>query len=438
MTTINVVEATSTEALKFLEDNFAQFLKLQFTDIMGTNKNIEVPQAQFEKAINGEIMFDGSSIEGFVRIEESDMLLKPDLDTLALDPSRNSVARVICDIYHTDGTPFAGCPRLILKKVIAEAEALGYEAAFGCEAEFFVFNKNGKKTDDSAGYFDAAPADKGESLRQSIIYQLHELEFEVEASHHEVAAGQHEIDFKYADPLKTADNLATFKIIVRRQCNEYGLMASFMPKPVNGINGSGMHTHQSLFTKNVNQFDDPNGEHGLSDTALSYIAGLMEHAKGMCAITNPTVNSYKRLVPGYEAPTIIAWSPMNRSPLIRIPAKRGDSTRCELRMPDPSANPYLAIAVQLAAGLDGIKRKLTPPPVTTENLFDESALRSHHLESLPRDLHDALDHLENSPLILDVLGAHISSKFVEAKRREWLEYSAFVSKWETDRYLGKI
>ena len=422
-------------------------LRLQFTDITGINKNVEVPRSQFAKALAGDILFDGSSIEGFVRIEESDMLLKPDLETfriLPYDDEGGRVGRLICDIYNADNTPFAGCPRLALRRQVEAASQLGYEMMAGCEAEFFLFrmDESGAPSldaHDEGGYFDLAPVDKAEPLRRLIIRDLEMLGFEVEAGHHEVAQGQHEVDFKYAGAITTADNLATFRFVVRNVAYRHGFHATFMPKPIAGANGSGMHTHQSLFRGDTNAFYAPNTDWKLSRVGLSYIAGLLKHARGFVALTNPLVNSYKRLVPGYEAPTNIAWSMRNRSPLIRIPEKRGHSTRCELRMPDPSANPYLALAVQLAAGLDGIKNELTPPDPVNKNFFTMShrERRKHRIDELPRDLHEALECLGKDEVIKDALGEHIYSRFVEAKSQEWLEYSATVSTWEVERYLGQ-
>jgi len=422
-------------ALQTLKDGKIRFLRLQFTDIMGTNKNVEVPESQFEKALKGEVMFDGSSIEGFTRIEESDMLLKPDLDTLVILDKNQGIARVICDVRNPNGRPFEGCPRLALKRQIDEVKKMGYEAAFGCEAEFFLFEKCGEVIHDHGGYFDLVPADEGELIRREIVERLQKLDFEVEASHHEVAQGQHEIDFKYADPLKTADNLATFKFVVRQTAYDHGLVATFMPKPVNGVNGSGMHTHQSLFKDGVNVFDDPGGSYGLSELALNYIAGLLYHAKGMVAITNPTVNSYKRLVPGFEAPTRISWGPINRSPLIRIPAKRGNSARCELRMPDPAANPYLSIAVQLAAGLDGIKNGLAPDKAVDHNLFEDE---SGTFDELPSNLWEAMKCLDKNDVIVDAIGPHILMQFMKAKTAEWNAYASSVTDWEVKRFLGAM
>ena len=439
--------ATAEDILRLAERFEVDSLRLQFTDITGINKNVEVPQSQFAKALAGDILFDGSSIEGFVRIEESDMLLKPDLATfriLPYDDEGGRVARLICDIYNADTTPFTGCPRLPLRRKVEQAAQVGYSMMAGCEAEFFLFqvDEEGRPsldTHDKGGYFDLAPVDKAEPLRRLIINDLEMLGFEVEAGHHEVAHGQHEIDFKYADAVKTADNLATFKFVVRNVAYRHGFLATFMPKPIQGANGSGMHTHQSLFRGDTNAFFAPNAEWQLSRVGLSYIAGLLKHARGFVAVTNPLVNSYKRLVSGYEAPTNVAWSMRNRSPLIRIPEKRGRSTRCELRMPDPAANPYLALAVQLAAGLDGIKQELTPPDPVNKNMFTMShrERRKHRIEELPRDLHEALDCLEKDQVIRDALGEHIYERFMEAKRQEWLEYSASVSEWEIDRFLGR-
>jgi glutamine synthetase len=437
---------TKREILETAKKQGVSFLRLQFTDILGVNKNVEVPESQFEKALEGDIMFDGSSIEGFVRIEESDMVLKPDLDTfrvLPYDDEGGRVARVICDIYNPDGSSFAGCTRQALKRQIAKAQGMGYTMMAGVEAEFFIFQLDGNgnpttETHDSGGYFDLTPVDRAEEIRRLIVRDLVSMGFEVEAGHHEVAPGQHEIDFRYAEALETADNLATFRFVVRNVAYRHGFLATFMPKPIFGQNGSGMHTHQSLFKKDANAFHDPKGQWELSDVALAYIAGLLGHARGYCAVTNPLVNSYKRLVPGYEAPVNVAWSMRNRSPLVRIPDRRGSGTRCELRMPDPSANPYLALAVQLAAGLDGVERKLTPPDPVSKNIFEMSYRdrRKYRIDELPRDLYEALDELEKDEVITGALGPHIYSRYVEAKREEWQEYIGKVSAWELERYLS--
>ncbi len=439
--------ATRDDLLALAERFGVGFLRLQFTDILGVNKNVEVPQSQFAKALDGEIIFDGSSIEGFVRIEESDMLLKPDLATFRILPFGDEgghVARVLCDIHTPDGEPFDGCPRTALKRQLERARALGFSMMAGCEAEFFLFELGeggipSTNTHDDASYFDLGPVDKGEEIRRVIIQQLVRMGFEVEAAHHEVARGQHEIDFRYADALTTADNLATFRFVVRNVAARFGYMASFMPKPIEGINGSGMHTHQSLFRgPGDNAFYDPKAEHQLSAVALSYIEGLLQHARGFCAITNPLINSYKRLVPGYEAPINVAWSMRNRSPLVRIPDRRGTGTRCELRMPDPSANPYLALAVQLASGLDGVQRKLEVREPVSRNIFTMSYRdrRKYRIDELPRDLHEALEQLEKDDVVKAALGPHLTERFLDAKRKEVEEFNRHVSSWEIERYLG--
>lgn len=395
-------------------------------------------------------MFDGSSIEGFVRIEESDMYLRPDFDTFAILPWRpqtGKVARFICDVYTPDGKPFEGDPRYILRKVIKQADEMGFQFNVGPECEFFLFHTDDEghattNTNDRGGYFDLGPTDLGENARRDMCLTLEKLGFEIEASHHEVAKAQHEIDFKYDEGLKTADNIMTFKLVVKTLANKHGMCATFMPKPLFGINGSGMHTNMSLTYKDTgkNAFYDPDKELQLSDIALSYIAGIIKHIKGMAAITNPLVNSYKRLVPGYEAPCYIAWSARNRSPLIRIPAARGMATRIELRCPDPSANPYLALAVCLAAGLDGIKNNLKPPAPVDCNIFalDMAERQAMGIDSLPADINQAVNELEKDDYIMSVLGEHISSKYIKAKRHEWDAYRTSVSQWELDAYLNQF
>ncbi len=437
---------TREEILKVCKDEDVRFLRLQFSDIFGVNKNVEIPSSQFEKALDGEVMFDGSSIEGFSRIEESDQLLAPDYDSFRVLPWENKqgrIARIICDIQNPDFTPFAGCARSTLKRVCKKASDMGYKMFAGPEAEFFLFYKNEKgiptiDTHDFAGYFDLAPIDLGEEARQEIVNKLQDLGFEVEAAHHEVAHGQHEIDFKYEDSITTADNIATFRFVVRKVAQDYGLHATFMPKPVYGINGSGMHTHMSLFKGKENIFYDEKAEYQLSNEARWYIAGLLKHAKAFVAITNPLVNSYKRLVPGFEAPVNIAWSERNRSPMIRIPAKRGKSTRAEVRMPDPAANPYLALAVMLAAGLDGIQNKMSCPDPVNKNIFAMSQReRSRYkIEPLPSNLQKAIESFEKSKLMRETLGDHIFFHFIESKKQEWSDYISQVHQWELDRYFG--
>lgn len=451
-----ISESMSREAiLAHMKKHNVRFLRLQFTDIAGANKNVEVPASQFEKALDGEIMFDGSSIEGFTRIEESDMLLKPDFDTYRVDPwpsegqshtDHGLVAHIICDVYMPEGNAFDGCPRGILKRVIAQAAELGYSMSAGPEAEFFLFQRAADgsattHTHDGAGYFDLAPTDLGEQCRREIVIALENLGFEIEAAHHEVAAGQHEIDFKYGDALSTADKLSVFRFVVRKVARDMGLHATFMPKPIFGENGSGMHVHMSLFQDDVNAFYEEGAEDGgVSDLMRWYVGGLLHHGRALAAVTNPTVNSYKRLVPGYEAPTHLAWSMRNRSPLIRVPARRGIGTRCELRMPDPSCNPYLAFAVMLAAGLDGVKNKIDPPAPVSGNVYTMSARERSRLKikSLPANLGEAVDILEKNSVIKDALGEHAFKQFVHAKRSEWAEYIAEVHPWEVKRYLTRM
>ena len=435
------------EILDIIKEQDVRFLRLQFTDILGINKNVEIPSSQIEKALDGDIMFDGSSIEGFVRIEESDMLLVPDLSTFQVypwgDPGAR-VARVICDVHTPDGGHFEGDPRWVLKRVVARAEAMGFRMNAGMEAEFFMFRpgaggKVSTTTHDVGSYFDLAPSDLGEDARRAIVVALEKMGFEVEAAHHEVAHGQHEIDFRYADALRTADNITTFRFVVKYVAQQFGLVASFMPKPIFGQSGSGMHTHQSLFRGNENAFYDAAGQYELSETALHYIGGLLKHARACTAITNPLVNSYKRLLTGYEAPANIAWSMRNRSPMLRIPARRKIGTRVEHRAPDPSANPYLALAVMLAAGLDGIETRADYREPVNENIWEMShrERRRLRIDDLPHDLNEACDELEKDDVIRDALGPHVTRHFLAAKREEWREYMMQVTKWELDNYLAK-
>ncbi len=382
---------------KIAKEEDVRYLRLMFTDILGTIKNMEVPISQLEKVLDNKMMFDGSSIEGFVRIEESDMYLYPDLDTWLVFPwgsEQGKIARLICDVYKPDGTPFAGDPRNNLKRVLRKMEDMGFtDFNLGPEPEFFLFktDENGKPTfdlNDEGGYFDLAPTDLGEDCRREIVLELEELGFEIEASHHEVAPGQHEIDWKYSRALEACDNIQTFKLIVKTVARKHGLHATFMPKPVYGVNGSGMHCNMSLFNEEGNAFYDAGSESGLSETAYKFIAGLLHHAKAYTAICNPIINSYKRLVPGYEAPVYIAWSTQNRSPLIRIPASRGLSTRVELRSVDPSTNPYLALATLLAAGLDGIASDIEVPAPIDRNIYimDAEDREANGIYDLPKKL----------------------------------------------------
>jgi glutamine synthetase len=436
---------TKEDIISIVRENDIKFIRMQFTDIFGQLKNVAITASQIEKAVNNQIMIDGSSIEGFVRIQESDQYLYPDLDSFSVLPWRpqfGKVARLICDIYNPDGTPFVGDPRYVLRRVLKKAADMGYTFNVGPECEFFLFQTNERgnpitKTDDEAGYFDLGPLDRGEGTRREICLALEEMGFEIEASHHEVAAGQHEIDFKYAEALKAADNIMTFKLAVKTLAQKNGQHATFMPKPVFGVNGSGMHTNMSLFRDGKNAFYDANGHKGLSKEALGFIAGLLAHVKGMCAITNPLVNSYKRLVPGYEAPCYIAWSASNRSTLIRIPASRGQATRVELRNPDPTCNPYLALAVCLAAGLDGIEKGLTPPAEITENIYEMSPAKrlENSITSLPGSLEEAIAELLKDDLIKETLGEHVLTQYINGKEAEWNEYRTQVSDWEINKYF---
>jgi glutamine synthetase len=436
--------------LRTVAENDVKFIRLQFTDILGVMKSISITSDQLEKALDGELMFDGSSIEGFVRIEESDMYLRPDPNTFLILPwngsnSSSKTARLICDIYDSNNQPFAGSPRYALQRVLQEAGKMGYTMYVGPEPEFFLFQLDEKgaptlETNDKAGYFDLPPVDKGEEARRDMVQTLQSMGFEIEASHHEVAPGQHEIDFKYQEALATADNIVTFRIVVRTVAQQHGLHATFMPKPIYGIAGSGMHLHVSLFKGEENVFYDPAAKDGLSKECLSFIAGVLKHARAISAITSPTVNSYKRLVPGYEAPVYIAWSHRNRSPLIRIPARRGIGTRIELRNPDPTCNPYLGLAVVLKAGLDGIRLNLKPPAAVEQNIYemDLATRKMNNIESLPENLYEAINELRQDRVIQEALGEHIYSRFVLAKIREWENYSSRVYDWEIDEYLEKF
>lgn len=438
---------TQKDIIRMVEEADVRFIRLQFTDILGELKNITITPSELGHALDDQCMFDGSSIEGFVRIEESDMFLRPDLDTFLIFPwntQNGRVARLICDIYLPDGTPFEGDPRRVLHRAVSRAEKMGYTFNVGPECEFFLFNTDefGHPTTvtyDTAGYFDLGPSDLGESCRRDICLNLEELGFEIEASHHEVAFAQHEIDFKYDSALSAADRLMTFKLVVKTCAAANGLCATFMPKPVENRAGSGLHINMSLMKNGKNIFCDSQSETGFSKIGLNFVAGIMKHAKGICAVTNPLVNSYKRLVPGFEAPCHIAWTLSNRSALIRIPASRGESTRAELRSPDPACNPYLAFALLLAAGLDGVEHDMTPPPAVTSNIYGiaEEDLRQQQVEALPRSLEEAVKEMKTDPLVREALGGHVFSKYIETKEKEWRSFSSTVSQWELDRYLSK-
>lgn len=439
---------TKEQILQLIEDEDVGFIRLQFTDMFGTLKNIAITASQMEKALNNQCMFDGSSVEGYIKIEESDMYLYPDLDTFVILPWRpqhGKVARLICDIYRPDGTPFEGSPRYILKKAIEEANEMGYEFQVGSECEFFLFQTDEDglpttNTTERAGYLDLGPLDQGENARRDMVLTLEDMGFEIEASHHEMAPGQHEIDFKYENALKAADQIMTFKFAVRTIAKRHGLHATFMPKPKQGINGSGMHVNMSLSKEGKNCFYDEKDALGLSEDAYYFIGGLLKHSKGMTGILNPLVNSYKRLVPGYEAPIYIAWSAKNRTPLIRIPAVTGGGTRVELRSPDASANPYLVLAVCLKAGLEGIKKKIKPSVPVDKNIFQMSKeeKEQYQLERLPKDLKEALEEMERDPLVVQTLGEEFFFHYTKGKRNEWNMYQEQVSAWELEQYLYRI
>jgi glutamine synthetase len=431
--------------LERMRKDKVRFLRLMFSDIQGCNKNVEVPESQFEKALRGEIMFDGSSIEGFSRIEESDMLLVPDLRSYVIFPFeeiQGKVARLICDVYNADRTPFAGCPRLTLQRTIAKLDQMGLRPVCGPEVEFFLFERDGNgepvaRTHDAGGYFDLLPVDQGEEARRDIVNVLEAIGFEIEAAHHEVAPGQHEIDFKYADALQSADDVMTFKMVVKKIALDYGLHATFMPKPIFGMNGSGMHTHQSLFRGGANAFYDPACPYELSELARHYIGGLLKHARSFVAITNPLVNSYKRLVPGYEAPVNVAWSERNRSPLARVPERRGEGTRVEVRVPDPSCNPYLAFAVMLASGHDGIVDRIDCGDPVNKNIFTMSDREKRRLKivQLPGDLSEAIGFFRKDPVMRETLGDHVWLQIITHHESVWSEYISQVHEWELKRYL---
>ena len=442
----DLATATVKDVIDLAASSGVQFLRLQFTDILGVNKNVEIPATRLAKALAGDVLFDGSSIEGFVRTIESDMLLRPDLRTFRVFPWGNPgqrVGRLICDIVLPDGTPFAGDPRGVLRRQLDRAAERGFTMQTGVEVEFFLFKQGpdgrpSTDTHDVGSYFDLTPVDLGEDARRAIVDALEQMGFPVEASHHEIAPGQHEIDLRSSDALQTADDVATLRFVVRHVARQFGLHASFMPKPLFGHAGSGMHTHQSLAREGENAFHDPKGDFGLSTVAHQYIAGLLAHAEALCAITNPLVNSYKRLVPGFEAPMHASWSIKNRSPLVRVPMRRGSGTRVELRCPDPSANPYLALTAMLAAGLDGIERRLEQREPVDGNIAELSHRERRRLrvDDLPRDLNAACDALERDDVLCAALGDHVSRHYLAAKREEWREYGMQVSSWELGRYLG--
>ena len=439
---------TREDILRIVEEEDVAFIRLQFTDIFGTMKNMAVTVSQLEKALDNRCMFDVSSLEGLSGEEDSDMYLYPDLSTFEIFPWRpqqGKVARLICDVYRTDGTPYEVDPRYVLKKAIAEAEEMGYTMNVGPECEFFLFHMDDDGlpttlTHEQGGYFDVGPLDFGENARRDMVLTLEEMGFEITSSHHEIAPAQHEIDFRYDEALVTADNLMTFKMVVKTIAKRHGLHATFMPKPKIETYGSGMHINLSLSRNGVNAFQSADDRNGLSREGYYFIGGLMKHMKAITCITNPSVNSYKRFVPGYEAPVYMGWSSRTRGPLIRVPSGRGENTRIELRSPDATANPYLALAVLLKAGLDGIKNQIMPPDSIDENIqkMTQEQRDALHVEELPRSLKAAVAELEKDSFVRGVLGDKLAEKIIKAHRKEYRDYYMQVTDWEIANYLYKL
>jgi len=429
------------------EDNI-KFISFQFSDVTGKVKSVDAPVSQLEGALDDGIWFDGSSVQGFARIQESDMHLRIDMDTYAVlpwTPDDMKRARFFCDIMTPDDEPFAGDPRGLLKKLMAELKEEGMVFNCGPEPEFFLFKKNGglgPVPHDVGGYFDFSAEDEAVQVRTELMYALNSMGLEIEVGHHEVALGQHEIDFRFADALRTADNVMTFKYTIKAIAAQHDLIASFMPKPIFGINGSGMHTHMSLFDEDGNNlFFDNDDEFKLSETAYSFIAGQLKHARALAALVAPTVNSYKRLVPGYEAPVYVGWAQRNRSALIRIPRHnkgQDKATRAELRCPDPSSNPYLAFTAMLIAGRDGLKNKLAPPkPLNNINIYQlsEDERKAKGIKALPSSLIEALQELDKDTVLKEAFGEEIYSAFRRAKMAEWEDFRIRVTDWEVETYM---
>lgn len=439
---------TAEDIKKSVKDNDVRFLRLAFTDINGTSKAVEVPTSQLDKVLTNDIRFDGSSIDGFVRLEESDMVLYPDFSTWAVlpwgDEKGGKIGRLVCSVHKTNGEPFEGDPRNNLKRILKEMNDMGFtDFDIGFEAEFHLFKlgEDGNWTTevpDHASYFDMTSDDEGARCRRDIVETLESIGFEVEAAHHEVGDGQQEIDFRFDDALTTADRVQTFKMVVREVARKHGLYATFMAKPVEGQAGNGMHANMSLFKDGKNVFYDKDGEFHLSDTALYFLNGILEHARAITAIGNPTVNSYKRLIPGFEAPVYISWASKNRSPLVRIPDAEEINTRLEMRSADPTANPYLLLAACLSAGLNGIKEAKKPMAPITSNVFEmsEEERAERGIKPLPSTLHNAVKAFKADPLIQKALGEHLTQSFIDSKNLEWSKYNQSVSDWERDRYMG--
>lgn len=436
------------DVIRMVEEEDVEFIRLQFTDIFGNLKNMAVTASQLQKALNNQCMFDGSAIDGFVRIEESDMYLYPDCNTFEIFPWRpqqGKVARMLCDVYRPNGQPFEGDPRYVLRKAVEYAKQAGYTMEVGPECEFFLFDTDDMSnatcnTKEQAGFFDIGPLDFGENARRDIVMNLEDMGFTVEASHHEHAPGQHEIDFAKDDALATADNLQTFRLAVRTLAKRHGLHATFMPKPKDGVSGSGLHLNLNLKKNGVSIFEDASDSMGLSKEAYYFIGGIMKHIKGMTAILNPIINSYKRLVTGFESSIYIAWSATNRSPMIRIPnVAKGEEVRVELRSPDSTCNPYLALAVILMAGMDGIEHKIMPPQAVTGNIFamSDRERKKAGIGTLPTTISEALDELEKDKFICNILGDHIKTYYIAKKRAEYDSYFKAVTDWEMNEYLTK-
>lgn len=445
---MDLITENENNALNIIREQGIEFVRLQFVDILGAPKNIVIPSARLEEALEEGIPFDASSIAGYATIEESDKIAKPDPNSFVVLPlciEKRKTAKLNCDIYEPNGKRFPGDVKYVLEKTVEKLQKLKYVYNTGPELEFFLFKREGGNStlipNDHAGYFDLSHRDLAEGVRADISLALEDVGIQTYTSHHEVASGQHEINFHYADAITTADRVITLRYITKVIAIQHNLHASFMPKPFYGLNGSGMHTHQSLFTYDgENAFYDPNDKNQLSVIAYHFIAGLLKYIKEICAVVNPTVNSFKRLVPGYEAPTYISWANRNRSALIRIPSKRGKSTRCELRNPDVSCNPYLAFSVMLAAGLKGIEEKLYPPEPIEQNIYalSEKERAGYGIEQLPDSLGSALSLMSKSELVKTTLGDHVFENFLHVKKNEWSEYRTQVTKWETDKYLPII
>jgi glutamine synthetase len=434
------------DALTLLLEEKVEFLLLQFTDILGSIKTVEIPAIKFDGALAGEVTFDGSALEGFHRTIESELLLQPDLQTLRIAPpvaGESRTARLICDVHNLDHTPFEGCPRTRLKIVLGQFKERAYHVLVGPEIEFFLFQRDAQSrpttlTDDPGSYFDVVPMDRGEETRRRIVTELNAAGFAVETSHHEIASGQHEIVLKEAEALAMADMIATLRMLTRAVASAQGLHATFMPKPIYGRDGSGLHLHLSLRKGEHNAFGDAKDPDGISATAKSFIAGLLQNARGFSAVTNPLINSYKRLVPGFESPTHLVWSERNVNPLVRVPPIRGAQTRCELRSPDPSCNPYLAFAVVLRSGLQGIEERLDPGPPISKNIYRMSARERarFNIDPLPGDLHEATVALRKNKLVQETLGPVIYKYLLEAQQALWRNYSQHVHPWEVEHYLA--